>query len=86
IRLASDQCSYGPLVQTTTSRGLDPNTPFMVVRTSNDIITDHNNIFTSAMVSYLVPFVSAAERKNVLGRCGGMTDPEPLTASVSAEK
>jgi len=60
---------FGPLLLQP-DPGIDPNTPFMVVHTSKAVIRDHNDIFTPQLVSFLVPFVSAVEEKNVVCHCG----------------
>jgi|GEM_PF-3280672 len=43
--------------------------PFMVIRTDKAIIRNHNDIFSSGVMSFLMPFVSASQRKGVLPFC-----------------
>ena len=43
--------------------------PFMVIQTDKAVIRGHNDIFSSGVMSFLIPFVSASQRKSVLPLC-----------------
>jgi hypothetical protein len=82
VQLAVER-RFGPLLLQP-DPGIHPNTPFMVVHTTQDVIRDHNDIFTPQLVSFLVPFVAAVEAKNVNCHCAKpavapkIVQPQPL--------
>jgi hypothetical protein len=49
--------------------GMKDFNPFMVIRTDKAIIRNHNDIFSSGVMSFLIPLVTASERKGVLPIC-----------------
>ena len=57
-------------------RKIDDFVPFFVTSSNQAVIPDHSDIFTPGVVSFLVPFVAASERKGVLPVC----DRQPLVA------
>ena len=56
--------------------------PFMIIKTDQAIIRNHNDIFSSGVLSFLVPLVTASERKGVLPICY----PPQLTQQATTTK
>jgi hypothetical protein len=44
-------------------------TPFLIVNSDKKVIKDHNDIFSAGVLSFVVPFVRASERKGLLPLC-----------------
>ena len=44
-------------------------TPFLIVNSDKNVIKGHNDIFSADVLSFVVPFVRASERKGLLPLC-----------------
>lgn len=55
--------------------------PFLIVNSDKKVIKDHNDIFSAGVLSFVVPFVRASERKGLLPLCS-----TPLAMGASAAK
>jgi hypothetical protein len=55
------------------------NSPFMIINSDKKVIKDHNDIFSAGVLSFVVPFVRASERKGLLPIC--KVDQVPLQAA-----
>jgi acetyl esterase/lipase len=50
-------------------QNVDNFVPFFVTNANQAVIPDHSRIFTPGVVSFLVPFATASERKGILSSC-----------------
>jgi hypothetical protein len=73
---------YGQSLNLNNLSGRKDYNPFMVIQTDKAIIRNHNDIFSTGVMSFLIPLVSASERKGILPICF----PQQFAQQASATK
>jgi len=69
--LSGDAKFYGGKVCLTQRKGLNlaSNAPFLIIQGTTDIIKGHNDIFSNRLLTFLLPYATATERKRVKEFC-----------------
>lgn len=77
FKLAASR-KFGDPLDLNNLSGKNDYNPFMVIKTDTAIIRSHNDIFSTGVMSFLIPLVSASERKGVLPICSAPRSPQQV--------
>jgi hypothetical protein len=83
--LAGDAKFYGGKVCLAKRNDLNlaPNAPFLIVQGTTDIIKGHNDIFSNRLLTFLLPYATATQRKRVNAFCKSHIGPGVLPAAAT---